>query len=68
MNTKKGKNYSAMNELSALILKAPTLTGAYNMAYLATVLRTFAQISLWGTSDMPKTLYAIGFGAQDKKL
>jgi hypothetical protein len=33
---------------------------ADNRAYLATVLHTFAQIPLRGTSDMLGTLYAIG--------
>ena len=33
---------------------------AYNRAYLASVLRTSAQIPLRGTSDMPRTLSEIG--------
>jgi len=32
---------------------------AYNRADLASALRTFAQIPLWGTSDTLVTLYAI---------
>jgi len=30
-----------------------------NRVYLASVLRTFAQIPLWGTSDTPRTLGVI---------
>jgi len=33
---------------------------AYNRAYLASVLRTSAQIPLWGTSDTLETLSEIG--------
>ena len=32
---KKGKSYSAMNELSALLRKATTLTGAHNTVFMA---------------------------------
>jgi len=32
---------------------------SYNRAYLASVLRTFAQIPLWGTSDKLVTLSEI---------
>jgi hypothetical protein len=40
---------------------------AYNRAYLASALCTFAQIPLWGTSDTLGTLYAIGFGTPEIK-
>ena len=32
---KKGKSYSGMNELSALLRKATTLTGAHNTVFMA---------------------------------
>jgi hypothetical protein len=44
------------SKLSALLRKAPPLTSAYNRAYLASVLRTFTQIPLRGTSDTLGTL------------
>jgi len=44
-------------ELSALLRKAPTITGAYNTSYMAHFVRQNSAFS--GTSYSPKTLYEI---------
>jgi len=49
-----------MNELSALLRKAPALTGAYNMGYTARFIR---QISQGETSHIPITLGVIFEGS-----
>jgi len=47
-------------ELSALLCKAPTLMGTYNMAYLVRVSPSPKSPS--ATSDMPRTLFKIARG------
>jgi len=53
-------NDSEGAELSALLLKAPTLTGAYNTVY-AVRCRSFKSLTSFGTSHTPGTLYAMPY-------